>query len=142
MRPPPEAARPVALSPIMVDEIRAHRARQAEELLRLGLKLTGDSYVFAQFDGSPVKPGSITNEWVRLVGKFKLPKIRLHDLRHTHATAMLGSGIHPKIASERLGHSSIAITLDLYSHVMPNMQADAVQTMDNELRAAISKKPK
>jgi integrase len=70
---------------------------------------------------------------VRLAGKYKLPKIRLHDLRHAHATQMLGSGIHPKIASERLGHSSIAITLDLYSHVMPNMQADAVATMDEAL---------
>ncbi|MBR1187307.1 tyrosine recombinase XerC [Bradyrhizobium sp. AUGA SZCCT0160] len=137
-----DKGRPVALSSTMVDELRAHRARQAEELLRLGIKLTGDSFVFAQVDGSPIKPGSITNDWVRLVARYKLPKIRLHDLRHTHATAMLGSGIHPKIAQERLGHSSIAITLDLYSHVMPNMQADAIQTMDNELRAAISKQPK
>jgi integrase len=132
--------RPVALSPIMIAELQAHRARQAEGLLKLGVKLTGDSFVFAQFDGSPVKPGSITNDWVRLVARYKLPKIRLHDLRHTHATAMLGSGIHPKIASERLGHSSIAITLDLYSHVMPNMQADAVATMDEALfKAGLAK---
>jgi integrase len=55
---------------------------------------------------------------------------------------MLASGIHPKIASERLGHSSIAITLDLYSHVLPNMQTDAVEAMDNDLRAAISKRAK
>lgn len=128
--------RPVALSPIMIAELRAHRARQAEEMLRLGLKLTGDSFVFAQFDGSAIKPGSITNDWVRLVTRYKLPKIRLHDLRHTHATAMLGGNIHPKIVSERLGHSSIAITLDLYSHVMPNMQSDAVATMDDALLKA------
>jgi integrase len=134
--------RPVALTSIMLEELRAHRVKQAEELLRLGIKLTGDSFVFAQPDGSRIKPGSITNEWKRLVLKHKLPMIRLHDLRHTHATAMLGSGVHPKIASERLGHSSIAITLDLYSHVLPNMQADAIQAMDNDLRAAISKQPK
>jgi integrase len=132
--------RPVALSPIMHMELVAHRARQAEEQLRLGLKLTGDSFVFAQPDGSPIKPSSITNEWVRLVGKHKLPKIRLHDLRHTHATAMLASGIHPKIAQERLGHSSVAITMDLYSHVMPNMQTDAVATLDEELiKAGLAK---
>jgi len=132
--------RPVALSPIMVYELRAHRARQTEELLRLGIKSTGDSFVFAQPEGTPIKPGSITNEWKRLVGKHALPGIRFHDLRHTHATAMLASGIHPKIAQERLGHSTIAITMDLYSHVMPNMQADAVATMDDALlRAGLAK---
>jgi integrase len=98
--------------------------------------------VFAQPDGSPIKPGSITNEWKRLVEKHKLPRIRFHDLRHTHATALLKSGVHPKIASERLGHGSIAITLDLYSHVMPNMQADAIEALDNDLRAAISERSK
>jgi integrase len=134
--------RPVALSGLMLEELKAHRAKQAEELLRFGVKLSGESFVFAQPDGSPIKPGSVTNEWKRLVKKHVLPRIRFHDLRHTHATAMLASGVHPKIASERLGHSSIAITLDLYSHVLPNMQADAIQTMDNELRAAISKRAK
>jgi integrase len=134
--------RPVALSSLMLDELKAHRTKQAEELLRFGLKPSGDSFVFAQPDGSPIKPGSITNEWKRLVAKHALPRIRFHDLRHTHATAMLASGVHPKIASERLGHSSIAITLDLYSHVLPNMQADAIHTMDIELRAAISKRSK
>jgi integrase len=134
--------RPVALSGLMLEELKAHRAKQAEELLRFGVKLSGESFVFAQPDGSPIKPGSVTNEWKRLVKKHVLPRIRFHDLRHTHATAMLASGVHPKIASERLGHTSIAITLDLYSHVLPNMQADAIQTMDNELRAAISKRAK
>lgn len=137
-----EKGRPVALSSLMVEELRAHRARQAEELLKLGLKLGRDSFVYAQPDGSPLKPGSVTNEWKRLVAKHKLPKIRLHDLRHTHATALLKSGVHPKIASERLGHSTIAITLDLYSHVMPNMQADAIEALDNDLRAAISERAK
>ncbi|MCK1289916.1 tyrosine-type recombinase/integrase [Bradyrhizobium sp. 30] len=132
--------RPVALSGLMLEELKAHWAKQAEELLRFGVKLAGDSFVFAQPDGSPIKPGSVTNEWKRLVKKYALPRIRFHDLRHTHATAMLASGVHPKIASERLGHSSIAITLDLYSHVLPNMQAHAIQTMDNDLRAAISKR--
>jgi integrase len=128
--------RPVALSPIMIRELRVHRSKQTEELLKLGIKLSGDSFVHAQFDGSPIKPASITNEWTRLVGKHKLPKIRLHDLRHTHATAMLASGVHPKIAQERLGHSTIATTMDLYSHVLPNMQGDAVKTMDEALLKA------
>ena len=59
-----------------------------------------------------------------------LPRIRLHDLRHSHATHMLQAGIHPKIAQERLGHSSVSVTIDLYSHVLPGMQAEAVSRVD------------
>ena len=69
-----------------------------------------------------------------------LPRIRFHDLRHAHATHLLGSGIHPKVASERLGHSKIGITLDLYSHVMPGMQEDAAERVDVELQAAIKRR--
>lgn len=131
-------ARTVALSATVVAELRAHRARQAEEQLRLGLRPDGDSFVVAQVDGSPLQPRSITHEWVRLVTKTALPRIRFHDLRHSHASQMLAAGVHPKIASERLGHSTIAITLDLYSHVMPGMQADAAEQVDAALQAAIS----
>ncbi|TJW77936.1 MAG: integrase [Mesorhizobium sp.] len=68
--------------------------------------------------------------------------MRFHDLRHTHASQMLSAGVHPKVASERLGHSSIGITLDLYSHVMPGMQADAAEQVDVALQAAISSERK
>ena len=68
-----------------------------------------------------------------------LPPVRLHDLRHTHATHLLAAGVHPKIAQERLGHSSIGITLDIYSHVLPGMQEDAVAKIDAALRAAMNK---
>lgn len=135
-------ARTVALSAIMVDELKAHRARQAEELLKLGVRLSGDSFVVAQADASPLKPTSITHEWVRLLGRTSLPRIRFHDLRHAHATHMLANGVHPKIASERLGHSKVGITLDLYSHVLPGMQEDAVVRVDDALRAAINKRSK
>ena len=135
-------ARTVALSGIMLDELRAHRVRQAEELLLLGVRLHGDCFVVAQADGKPLKPTSITHEWVRLLGKTSLPRIRFHDLRHAHATHMLSSGVHPKVASERLGHSKVGITLDLYSHVLPGMQADAVARVDEALQAAINKRLK
>jgi integrase len=135
-------SRTVALSGIMLAELRAHRARQAEELLLLGVRLHGDCFVVAQADGKPLKPTSITHEWVRLLGKTSLPRIRFHDLRHAHATHMLASGVHPKIASERLGHSKVGITLDLYSHVLPGMQADAVARVDEALQAAINKRLK
>ncbi|AZO25893.1 MAG: integrase [Mesorhizobium sp.] len=71
------------------------------------------------------------------MGNTTLPRIRFHDLRHTHATQMLSAGVHPKVASERLGHSTIGITLDLYSHVMPGMQADAAEAVDAAIRSAV-----
>lgn len=137
-------SRTVALSSMMLAELKAHRVRQAEEQLRIGVRPDDDSFVVAQSDSRPLKPVSLTHEWTRLLAKTSLPRIRFHDLRHTHATQMLAAGVHPKVASERLGHSTIGITLDLYSHVMPGMQADAAEQVDAALQAAISasRKPK
>lgn len=129
-------ARTVALAASVVDELRTHRALQAEEQLRLGIRPGADSFVVAQVDGRPLQPRSITHEWVRILAKSALPRIRFHDLRHSHASQMLAAGVHPKIASERLGHSTIAITLDLYSHVMPGMQADAAEQVDAAIISA------
>ena len=106
------------------------------------MRLSDDSLVVAQADGSLLKPRSLTHEWVRLLGKTTLPRARFHDLRHAHATHMLANGVHPKVASERLGHSKVGITLDLYSHVLPGMQADAVVRVDDALQAAINKRTK
>jgi integrase len=74
--------------------------------------------------------------WMQFVVDSGLPRIRFHDLRHAHATHLLMAGVHPKIASERLGHSKVGITLDLYSHVMPGMQEDAAAKVDAALIAA------
>jgi integrase len=133
-------ARTVALSPTVVEELRAHRLRQSEELLWLGMRLTDESFVIAREDGLPLQPQTLTHEWKRLVAKTGLPKIRFHDLRHAHATHMLASGVHPKIASERLGHSKVGITLDLYSHVLPGMQEDAVAKVDAAMQAIKNKR--
>ncbi|RWE26669.1 MAG: site-specific integrase [Mesorhizobium sp.] len=130
-------ARTVALSAATVAELKAHRTRQAEEQLRLGIRPDADSFVVAQVDGQPLQPRSLTHEWIRVLSKTKLPRIRFHDLRHTHASQMLSAGVHPKVASERLGHSTIGITLDLYSHVMPGMQADAAEAVDAAIRSAV-----
>lgn len=129
-------ARNVALSATVSEELKAWRVRQAQELLRLGSRPDGNTFVVTQTDGSPLQPRSLTHEWVRVLGTTDLPRIRFHDLRHAHATHMLASGVHPKVASERLGHSKVGITMDLYSHVMPGMQDDAVAKVDAALRAA------
>jgi integrase len=134
--------RTVALSASVIEELRAHRIKQAQELLRLGLRATDATFVCAREDGQPLQPLTLTHDWERKLSKTALPRIRFHDLRHAHATHLLSSGVHPKVASERLGHSKIGITLDLYSHVLPGMQEDAAARVDDALRAAINKRPK
>jgi len=129
-------ARTVAMSATVRDELRAHRLRQAQDMLKVGTRLTDDSFVAALADGSPMQPTFITHEWVRMIATTDLPRVRFHDLRHAHATHLLASGVHPKVASERLGHSKVGITLDLYSHVLPGMKEDAVAKVDAALRAA------
>jgi integrase len=134
--------RTLALSASLVEEMRAHRLRQAEELLKIGVRLSDKTFVVAQADGTPLQPDTLTQDWFRKLAGTSLPRIRFHDLRHAHATHMLSSGVHPKVASERLGHSKIGITLDLYSHVLPGMEADAAERVDAALQAAINKRIK
>ena len=142
-KPKSGKGRTVALSARVVNELRSHRVQQAQELLLLGVPLTDDAFVVAQADGSPLQPRTITHQWHQLLANTKtLPRIRFHDLRHAHATHMLSSGVHPKIASERLGHSKVGITMDLYSHVMPGMQEDAAARVDRDLEDVINKRTK
>jgi integrase len=138
----PKSGRPrtVALSAYVLDELRAHRLRQAEELLRLGVRQNEATFVYTREDGQPVQPRSLTHAWQKMIAQTSLPRIRFHDLRHAHATHLLSSGVHPKVASERLGHSKVGITLDLYSHVLPGMQADAAARVDDALRVALEKR--
>jgi integrase len=132
--------RTVALPSLLIDELRQHRLSQAEALLKLGVRLSDDHHVVTRADGEPLQPRSLTHGFEMLLRKQGLPRIRLHDLRHSHATHLLASGVHPKIAQERLGHSSVAITLDLYSHVLPGLQADAAARVDDAVRAAINRR--
>jgi integrase len=132
--------RKVALPSKVVAELRTWRARQAEELLGLGIRLGDDTFICAAEDGQPVQPQSLTHAWHRFLAGAKLPRLRFHDLRHSHATHLLGSGVHPKIASERLGHATVGLTLDTYSHVIPGMQEDAVARIDAAFAGAVSSK--
>jgi integrase len=122
--------RNVSLSASVVEELRAWRVTQAQEMLRLGVRPTADTLICTTAVGDGIQPNSLTHEWLKAIEESALPRIRFHDLRHTHATHMLASGVHVKVASERLGHSKVGITLDLYSHVLPGMQEDAVAKVD------------
>lgn len=134
--------RTVALSATVIEELRAHRLQRVQDLLKLGAKLSDDETVLAQFDGSVTTPIWISQNWRTAIAKTSLPRLRFHDLRHAHATHLLKNGINPKIASERLGHSKVGTTLDLYQHVLPGMQEDAAKAVDAALKKAIRKRRK
>jgi integrase len=130
-------ARTVELTQTMVTELRSYQLQRAQYMLKLGEPLSGDDLVVAHADGSVVQPIYISQHWARTIRKTRLKHLRFHDLRHAHATHLLASGTHPKVASERLGHSKVGITLDLYSHVIPGMQKEAAATVDAALQKAI-----
>ena len=128
--------RKVALSAATVDALRAHRTRQLERRLALGAAWRDLDLVFATADGGPIVPANLFRAFRRIVARAGVPPITFHALRHTHATLLLREGIHAKIVSERLGHANIGITLDTYSHVLPDMQRDAADSIDRALRGA------
>ncbi len=105
--------------------LRAHRKAQLELRMSVGNGYDDRDLVFAMPDGATWNPDVLTRGFARLVKASDLPRIRLHDLRHTHATHLLAAGVNPKVVSERLGHASVAFTLDVYGHVLPGQQADA-----------------
>jgi integrase len=136
--PKSERARAVTLPSFAIEELRRLKREQAEALLALGVRQTEDTLVCARRDGEPLKPQSLTHEFPRFLARLKgFPHVRFHDLRHSHATQLLLAGVHPKIAQERLGHSTISTTLDLYSHVTATMQEDAAGRLDAAFRGAI-----
>ena len=100
----------------------------------LGKPLTPADLVFSHPDGTPLRPDSVTRAFRTIARSLGLNGVRLHDLRHAHATLMLRQGVHPKIVSERLGHSSVAITLDTYSHVLPGLQEAAARRFEEGLQ--------
>lgn len=116
-----------------VTALKAHRKRQQEERLRAGPHYQDHDLVFCLPDGSPVPPYEVSRKLGNILKGAGLPPVRFHDLRHTHATLLLEQGVHPKVVSERLGHSSITVTMDIYSHVSQNMQAQVARQVDDLL---------
>ena len=132
--------RAITLPAYAVEELRRLKRQQAEALLALGVRQTGDTLLCCRADGEPHRPLSLTYEFARFMGRMRdLPRVRFHDLRHSHATQLLSAGVHPKIASERLGHASVGITLDLYSHVTETMQNEAAVKLDSAMQVAKSR---
>jgi integrase len=116
--------RVVALDPATVEVLKRQAARQLEDQAKArSWRDTG--LIFTREDGEALHPEVVSRFFRQAVKKTLLPTIRLHDLRHTHATLALKAGIHPKVVSERLGHATVSITLDTYSHAIPALQEEA-----------------
>ena len=96
----------------------------------MGQKLDENDYLFPWKDGQPFRPDSVTQVFRRAAKKLGFTRLRFQDTRHTHASLLLLTGAHPKIVSERLGHASVAFTLDTYSHVLPGLQQAAADRLD------------
>lgn len=125
--------RAIELDPATVMALQEHRLAQEEERDLAGNLYGGRDLVFARLNGDFLHPHSVSQGFSRLVRRHRLPPIRFHDLRHTSATLALAAGVHPKVVSERLGHSSVTITLDTYSHVVPTLQKEAAHMIAHVL---------
>ena len=130
--------RTIALSPTSFLVLREHREKQEADATLLGRQLTEDDLVFSHPDGSPRDPSTLTLAFRRLTRRIGLDGVRLHDLRHTMASLYLEQGVNPKTVAERLGHASVTITLDLYSHCLPGVQEAAAVQFDTAMEQAKS----
>jgi integrase len=134
-----KSRRTVALSPSTCQVLREHLDKQMAIKKRLEIKFHNDDLIFSHDNKNPFNGNAVSMIWRNLVRRLGFKGVRFHDCRHTMATAMLSAGVHPKIVQERLGHSSIAITLDTYSHVAPGLQHAAANKMDDVYNKSVTK---
>lgn len=128
-----KSQRTVPIPESIATELKAHKARQNQERLMLGPAYQDNGLVFCQENGEPLRIRTFLRRFDNLLAKAGVPKVRFHDLRHTFATLLLQAGEHPKVVSELLGHSCISITLDTYTHVLPELKQAAAARLDGIL---------
>lgn len=122
--------RNLPLSPALVAALREHRKRQLEERLWAGSRWQEADYVFSTRIGTPLDGTEVTKRFQALLAAGGAPRMRFHDLRHGAASLLLAQGVHPRVVMEQLGHSTIALTMNTYSHVVPDLQREAVTRLD------------
>jgi len=130
--------RQIALSPSLAIALWEYRLKQEQARRLLGKPLAPTDLVFSHPDGRPLRPNTVSRALQEIARSIGLNDVRLHDLRHAHATILLQQGVHPKIVQERLGHSSVATTLDIYSHVTPGLQEAAARRFDEGLESPLT----
>lgn len=125
--------RSIALSPDAVALLHEIRGRQIAQQIALGEVWQDTGFVFTKADGRQVDPDMISKDFPKVVEAAGLPHLTLHGLRHAHATTLLEEGFNPKVVSERLGHATIATTMEVYSHVLPGLQDEVALAIDAKL---------
>ena len=130
--------RSVALSPSAVSVLESMKTRQIEMRLKAGPAWKQTDYVFTTDNGVPIDPDNLSHEFHRIVDEAELPNGTLHGLRHSFATALLSANVHPAVVQSALGHSSITLTIDTYSHVMPGLEEAAARSIDDVLGDAVA----
>ena len=130
--------RAVSLTPASCLMLQAQKEQQEQDARLLDIPLTADSLVFAHPDGRPRRPDTLTKAFRRYSHHAELAGVRLHDLRHTHASLLIQLNANPKTISDRLGHASIQITMDVYAHLLPGVQEAAVAGLDALLEPAFA----
>lgn len=125
--------RRVSMTPKLVDYLREYKGDRESLSLHLGQLLKPDDLVFSNADGQPIDPSVLSHNFARIAKRAGLKNMRFHDLRHTFASLTLLKGAKPKVISEALGHSSVAFTMDTYSHIIEGMQSEAMELLDGVL---------
>jgi integrase len=137
-----KSRRSIRLTPRATESLRAHLSRQMEEISALGDRYRDEGLIFATDTGGPINQSNLRQRsFLPLLRRAGLPHVRFHDLRHTCATLLLAEGTHPKYVQELLGHATVAITLDTYSHVLPGMGDHAARAMEGALSRPASPPP-
>lgn len=129
-----KSRRSIEVAPFALTALRDHRVRQLEAKLKAGTCWEAHDYVFCTSTGTHLNPNHVVDEMKKLLKRADLPDIRFHDLRHSAASFLFAMEVHPKIVQELLGHSNISITMDIYSHMLPGMQQEAVKKLDQALK--------
>jgi integrase len=123
----------VTLPSQVMTRLKTHYTRQMDARLSVGDDYMDQGFVFADTIGRPIHPNTLTHHYHKIIASSGLPRIRIHDLRHGHASLLMGEGLSAKIVAERLGHSNTRITLDLYSHVSPGMQQQVSDLLERRI---------
>jgi len=123
--------RQVELSKVAIEALRQHKTTAIKSALAAGRPYEKDGFVFQRERGRPMTGTRVWKRWHALLKLAGVPHMPFHSTRHSAASLLLGRGVHPKIVSEMLGHSTVAITLDVYSHVTPAMHREAAKVMDD-----------
>jgi integrase len=129
-----KSRRTISLTPSTSLLLQEHKAKKEFDHRMLGILSQDSDLVFSTPDGKPLRPNTVSRAWASLAARCGVKVISFHAGRHTHASLLLRQNVHPKIVQERLGHSSIAVTLDTYSHVAPGLQEAAAQKFDDIIK--------